>query len=169
MTRFYNFRTDSGYRTNQADYVNYRDPSGDLVYGNHYTYDGSGRLASIADSGTFKERASYVYDKQGQLTKAKVDGKTYSYVYDTAGNIRSKTENGTAHTYTYGDASWLDLLTAYDGHAITYDAIGNPLTYHDGKTFTWTQGRRLAAIGSGISYEYDMAGVRSSKTVDGTQ
>ena len=38
--------------------------------------------------------------------------------------------------YTYGDANWKDKLTAYDGKPITYDAIGNPLTY-DGYTFTW--------------------------------
>jgi hypothetical protein len=37
--------------------------------------------------------------------------------------------------YTYGDSSWGDLLAAYDGKAITYDGIGNPLTY-DGWTFT---------------------------------
>ena len=38
--------------------------------------------------------------------------------YDSYGNITSK--NGKA--YTYGDSVWKDLLTAYDGQAITYDA-----------------------------------------------
>ena len=28
--------------------------------------------------------------------------------------------------YTYAEASWKDLLTGYDGTAITYDGIGNP-------------------------------------------
>ncbi|MFQ9053570.1 MAG: hypothetical protein ACLR5H_10870 [Oscillospiraceae bacterium] len=29
-------------------------------------------------------------------------------------------------TYTYGNADWPDLLTAFNGKSITYDAIGNP-------------------------------------------
>ena len=37
-------------------------------------------------------------------------------------------------TYTYGNADWPDLLTAFNGKSITYDAIGNPL--NDG---TWWQ------------------------------
>ena len=36
-------------------------------------------------------------------------------------------------TYTYGAANWRDKLTAVNGNAIAYDAIGNPLS--DG---TWT-------------------------------
>ena len=80
-------------------------------------------------------------------------------------------KNGeTYHTYTYADTGWSDLLTAFDGGAITYDNIGNPLTYHDGKTFTWTAGRRLASATDGetvITYAYDGDGNRISKTVNG--
>jgi len=36
------------------------------------------------------------------------------------------------HTYTYGNAAWTDELTSYDGSAITYDTIGNPLSYYNG-------------------------------------
>ena len=67
---------------------------------------------------------------------------------------------------------WRDLLTAYVGQEISYDGCGNPVSYYDGSTFTWTQGRRLAGYANGdtdISYAYDMAGVRSSKTVNGTE
>ena len=52
----------------------------------------------------------------------------------------------------------------------TYDAIGNPLTYLDGMSFTWTRGRRLATFNWGstsASYEYDDSGIRTKKTVDG--
>ena len=80
-------------------------------------------------------------------------------------------KNGeTYHTYTYADTGWSDLLTAFDGGAITYDNIGNPLTYHDGKTFTWTAGRRLASATDGetvITYAYDGDGNRIRKTVNG--
>ena len=76
------------------------------------------------------------------------------------------------HTYSYDDADWADLLTAYDGHSLTYDAIGNPLTYYNGSsyTMTWAKGRQLASASRGsssASYAYDMDGIRTSKTVNG--
>ncbi len=66
-----------------------------------------------------------------------------SYTYDGAGNLLTANKAGTSHSYTYGNSNWRDLLTAYDGTAITYDAIGNPLSYR-GWTFTWQNGRELA-------------------------
>ncbi len=83
----------------------------------------------------------------------------------------SQDKNGeTYHTYGYTNVGWSDLLTSFDGGTITYDAIGNPLTYYDGKTFTWTVGRKLSTVTDGDSnytYAYDGDGNRISKTVDG--
>ena len=83
----------------------------------------------------------------------------------------SQNKNGeTYHTYGYTNAGWSDLLTSFDGGTITYDTIGNPLTYHDGKVFTWTAGRKLSTVTDGDSnytYAYDGDGNRISKTVDG--
>ena len=63
----------------------------------------------------------------------------------------------------------------YEGQSQTSDlpASGNPITYYNGKdyTFTWTKGRQLASAtvdGKQVSYTYDMSGVRTSKTVNGT-
>ena len=172
MTKAYNFGTSSGYRTALPNFVNYRDPDGNLIYGDYCVYDGNGRIVSIADSGnTSSVRATYGYDEQGQLTSAAVGGTRYTYTYDTAGNIQSKKVGSTKTNYTYGNSAWRDLLTAYGGNTITYSG-GNPTKYYDGSTFTWTQGRRLATakVGStNISYTYDMAGVRSSKTVGSTK
>ena len=88
------------------------------------------------------------------------------------GNILSKVEtvNGTSttHTYQYGNSQWRDLLTSYDGDAITYDAGGNPLTYRDGITFTWQNGRQLASYEDDayrITYDYNDSGIRVKKTV----
>ena len=70
----------------------------------------------------------------------------------------------------YTDTGWKDLLTSFNGQTITYDEIGNPLTYRDGCTFTWQHGRRLANVTKGtdsISYTYDPNGIRTSKTVNG--
>ena len=138
----------------------------------NYEYDSNGRLVKILDSGSSTTtRATYGYDQQGQLTSATVGGTSYTYTYDTAGNIQSKKVGSTTTNYTYGNSAWRDLLTAYNGGSITYSG-GNPTKYYDGSTFTWTQGRRLATAkvdGTNISYTYDMAGVRSSKTVGSTK
>ncbi len=72
--------------------------------------------------------------------------------------------------YTYGNTVWKDLLTAYDGTAITYDTIGNPLSYRDGMTFAWQNGRELASFtqnGQTATYTYNDNGIRTSKTVNG--
>ena len=173
MTKAYNYcyNEDGGYRAALPNYVNYRDSSGNLIYGDNCHYDSNGRLVKILDSGSSTTtRAIYGYDQQGQLTSATVGGTSYTYTYDTAGNIQSKKVGSTTTNYTYGNGAWRDLLTAYNGGSITYSG-GNPTKYYDGSTFTWTQGRRLATakVGStNISYTYDMAGVRSSKTVGST-
>ena len=70
--------------------------------------------------------------------------------------------------YTYGDANWKDKLTNFNGKAITYDAIGNPLTY-DGYSYSWEWGRQLASMtgnGNTISYKYNDSGIRTQKTVN---
>ena len=173
MTKAYNYcyNEDGGYRASLPDYVNYRDSSSNLIYGDNCYYDSNGRLVKILDSGSSTTtRATYGYDQQGQLTSATVGGTRYTYTYDTAGNIQSKKVGSTTTNYTYGNSAWRDLLTAYNGGSITYSG-GNPTKYYDGSTFTWMQGRRLATakVGStNISYAYDMAGVRSSKTVGST-
>ena len=174
MTKAYNYcyNEDGGYRASLPNYVNYRDSSSNLIYGDNCHYDSNGRLVKILDSGSSTTtRAIYGYDQQGQLTSATVGGTSYTYTYDTAGNIQSKKVGSTTtNYYTYGNSAWRDLLTAYGGNTITYSG-GNPTKYYDGSTFTWTQGRRLATakVGStNISYAYDMAGVRSSKTVGST-
>ena len=61
------------------------------------------------------------------------------------------------------------MLTAFDGHAITYDGSGNPLSYYNGKSYTmsWRNGRQLASVvvsGKTYSYEYDVNGLRTRKT-----
>ena len=132
-----------------------------------YTYDSNGRIASESHGST----NTYGYDGQGQLTSAKVNGTQYSYTYDTAGNITGKTIGSTSYNYEYNNPKWLDQLTGYNGGTITYDNCGNPLTYYDGSSFTWTQGRRLSGYTKGstsIEFAYNMAGVRSSKTVGNT-
>ena len=145
-----------------------------------YSYDALKNIKSIVENGktttfTYNELNELVREDNGTLNK------TITYEYDAGGNILSKKEyaytTGTLGTadktinYSYGDANWKDKLTAYDGKAITYDEIGNPLTY-DGYTYTWEGGRRLKAIAGNnknISYKYNDNGIRTEKTVNGVK
>ena len=92
--------------------------------------------------------------------------KTYPYTTGTLGTPTSTV------TYSYEDEEWGDLLTKYNGQTITYDNIGNPLTWRDGMAMTWMDGRRLSSLqtnGKNIQYTYDADGLRVTKTVDGTK
>ena len=141
--------------------------SGGQRYG--YTYDSMGNIATFSAPG--KGTVTYTYDNQGQLLKAAGDT-TYTYTYDGAGNILTASDGTATHSYTYGDTNWKDLLTAFDGNSISYDAIGNPTSYFNGTrwNFTWVNGRSLATASDGtnsLSFAYDAGGLRTSKTVNG--
>ena len=142
-----------------------------------YTYDANGNIASV----TYGSNTTiYEYDALNELVweKNAAASKAWEYSYDLGGNILSKKEydyqNGVVGstplstiTYTYGDASWPDLLTAYNGSPITYDGIGNPTSYR-GWSFTWQGGRQLAAASDGatsLSFQYNESGLRTEKTV----
>ncbi len=135
-----------------------------------YTYDQFGNITSVSQNGAVVE--SYEYDGLNQLTKVTNGANVTEYAYDAGGNLTSVKLNGEVQdTYGYTDAGWKDLLTSFNGQAITYDEIGNPLAYRDGYQFTWQNGRRLATVSHGsdsISYTYDPDGIRTSKTVNGT-
>ena len=145
-----------------------------------YEYDAIGNVSKVSQGSTVV--AEYQYDKLNQLISEKLPQQDlkYTYTYDTSGNIRTvettntKTNKTTTDTYEYTDSDWKDLLTSYNGTAITYDAVGNPLSYNNGTAwkFTWENAHDLTTAkgnGKSISYHYDMDGVRDSKTVDGVK
>ena len=147
-----------------------------------YGYDDNGNIASATLNGKW---TGYTYDALGQLvqvndhsdTRSGENGTTWKYTYDLGGNILKKERFAYADTtnpletvtYTYGDANWRDKLTAVNGNAIAYDAIGNPL--NDGTwTYTWQNGRQLQKMQkSGVTAEfvYNADGLRVQKTVNG--
>ena len=147
-----------------------------------YGYDDNGNIASTTLNGKW---TGYTYDELGQLiqvndhsdTRSGENGTTWKYTYDLGGNILKKERfayNDTTNpletvTYTYGDANWRDKLTAVNGNAIAYDAIGNPL--NDGTwTYTWQNGRQLQKMQkSGVTAEfvYNADGLRVQKMVNG--
>ena len=167
---------DSTYTTTQVKSVT--NSYGGKTANFNYTYDANGNILSVSGDQT----VTYEYDDLGQLVweKNAAAGKAWNYTYDNGGNILSRTEyacsgngtvsgSGTTTSYTYGDAEWGDLLTAYNGEEITYDGIGNPLSYR-GWTMNWQGGRQLASMAKGsdtLNFVYNESGLRTSKTVNG--
>jgi len=131
-----------------------------------YNYDVMGNITRVYNNTELTE--SYTYDNLGQMTLATVNGTPYQYTYDTHGNILTANKNGSSNTYTYGNSVWKDQLTAYNGQTITYDAVGNPLSYRDNMSFSWQNGHQLASATKGsttTTYTYNADGGRNTKTV----
>ena len=143
-----------------------------------YTYDAVGNILSIND-GTYT--VSYVYDGLNQLVRENDQRADTTTVYTyTNGNITGKKvykytlgnvgEEIKSTSYGYSNSEWRDLLTSFNGQAVTYDEIGNPLTFGS-KTFEWC-GRQLERITDGDNtyvYAYNTDGDRVSKTVNGVK
>ena len=156
----------------------------DSVLSYDYSYDNNGNITEIKQN--VKLINKYTYDSLNEL-KEEYDyvNKFYiNYSYDGAGNLQNKYEQaldpnygyptGTQHgnTYEYTDTSWKDKLTKVNGSNISYDANGNPLTYRDGMTFEWENGRILKKISTSdksVQMSYDSNGMRTQKTVDGVK
>ena len=141
-----------------------------------YKYDAHSNITDVTKDGVLQYH--YGYDMMNQLVSVddKLNGKVYNYTYDAGGNLISETvtdSNGTtSNAYEYNNSNWGDVLTSYNGQNITYDEIGNPLTYRDGMSMTWKNGRQLATLTNGdtsISYGYDSGSVRTTKTVNGVK
>ena len=103
----------------------------------------------------------YTYDRGGNI----LNKKRYAYTTGTVGDVLQTI------TYTYGDSNWKDKMTKYGSTAITYDVIGNPVTYGSW-TYTWEKGRQLKKMehtnGTIVEFAYNSEGLRVSKTVTNT-
>ncbi|MBM7868536.1 RHS repeat-associated protein [Clostridium pascui] len=148
-----------------------------------YSYDDNGNIEVISYIKAMFEATKiyYTYNELNELIREdnEVLNKTIKYSYDVGGNLSKKEEFAytrevpqtptKTYEYKYEDTNWKDKLTSFNGKSITYDAIGNPLTY-DGYTYTWEQGRQLKSMtkeGSSISFKYNDSGIRTEKTADG--
>ena len=155
--------------------INYQAEAPEFTVNFDLTYDNNGNITSVAYGLYYY---SYEYDRANQLTRENnsMAGKTWVWVYDDAGNILRREEY--AYTtgalgsiqdtiyYTYGNTNWGDLLTAYDGEDLYYDAVGNLV--RDGEwDYTWEHGRELTSMlhGSyGWYFTYDVNGLRTQRT-----
>ena len=159
----------------------------------NYDYDNLGNIIEITDENN-DTVGRYMYDRLNQLVYEEVCDagavvETRWYKYDTYGNIREVqhyaysgfnslselSQYGTLlSTELYGypstDSSFRDQLTSYNGVTITYDGVGNPLTYNNGTSYTmsWVEGRQLASVTTGgvqYNYNYNGDGIRTSKVI----
>ena len=134
-----------------------------------YTYYTNGNVKSIYTGSPTdgKLLAKYGYDAKNRLVSESSGNETTTYAYDAKGNVTERkviyndgvTPDRT-DVYEYSG----DKLVSYNGNAVTYDSIGNPLSYI-GKTFTW-EGRRLKSVtsrGSTLDFAYNYEGMRTKK------
>lgn len=154
------------------------------IYNMDYIYDTAGNLTKIKNDGEIVNK--YSYDPHGRLLEENdyANNKCYIYKYDSVGNVCDKIEclldsagnkiltSKQVTKYEYNNEKWSNQLTAVDGESkrdeITYDDVGNPINFIDGKKLTWTRGRLLEKINydttSGVTYKYNQDGYRIYKS-----
>lgn len=174
-TRISKVQTNGSYQLSTADNANAQ-----------YTYEPDGKLKSViypklSDSSVLS--SDYTYDAIGHLLK--VTNKknatalsTYQYGYDANGNITSVTDATGITNYQYDKLDRLIKVNRPSGLTIvyTYDARGNrkTLTEDDSliehtreQTYTFNVWDQLKSITEGnvtVDFEYEMQGLRLSKT-----
>ena len=174
LTSTYSY-VDGGFGTNSTTPLVKKITQNGISF--EYEYDTRGNIVSEKRGNL---TTTYAYDALGQLIRVNDphENATWVYNYDRGGNITSKVRyaytTGTVGTavetipYAYGDANWKDKLTAYNGTAITHDAIGNPL--NDGSwTYEWQAGRQLKKMsrdGQSLTFKYDHNGMRIQKVLE---
>ena len=149
-----------------------------------YKYDEAGNIVTLSHKdGETTKVIYYQYDSLNQLIREnnQVLDKTICYTYDLGGNLTMRSEYAyttgslsgktavAEYPYTYRSAGWKDQLVSYNSQAITYDDMGNPLSWK-GKGLTWEKGRRLSKISNAdgstlAAFGYDSEGNRVRKTV----
>lgn len=146
-----------------------------------YSYDLLGNISQISFlQNNATSLTKYRYDKYSRLIREDNEllNKTYVYSYDSDGNIIEKKEyyycssrllaNNFIKTYSYSyDSNYPTRLVSFDNQTITYDNLGNPLTYR-GAVLTWNRGTLLSSYtkdGVSININYDGFGLLKSKMV----
>ena len=146
-----------------------------------YEYDSRGNITQITIHSTtsYDEKIiKYTYDTANQLIREdnELTNRAWIMTYDDAGNMTRREEylyvNGelgrllSTQTFTYGKNGWGDVLTGINGTTVASDAIGN-ITNDGTWTFTWKNGRQLAAMENDSErwdFSYDASGMRTQRS-----
>jgi RHS repeat-associated protein len=159
-------------------------PIADFNYGYDYDWATStnsmlGQRTSIAFSGSpaaqqYLGMTKYRYDAAYQLTGTDyADGNTFRWTYDPIGNRTAAQWNANVTPYTYepnvSGGNSPRLKNSGSGADYTYDPNGNVATGPTGVgALTWDVNDRVVSQGGLVSYAYDYAGRRTSRTQSST-
>ncbi|MCI8588311.1 MAG: RHS repeat protein, partial [Bacilli bacterium] len=100
-----------------------------------YQYDPLNNITHVYYNDELQKQ--YYYDEYNELIKEEDYQKNekIEYIYDNSGNLLTKITKNLetdviidSDTYEYSNNKWEDQLTKFNNQAITYDAIGNPLS-----------------------------------------
>lgn len=177
-TRISKVQTNGSYQLNTADNANAQ-----------YSYEPDGKLKTVTypklADGSYLT-SDYNYDGIGRLLKVSNKKGTsilseYSYGYDANGNITSVTDATGTTSYEYDKLDRLIQVKRPSGETITYayDARGNRKTLKGDsliedaqeQTYTFNVWDQLKTVSKGnvtTEFEYEMQGLRLSKTTTTT-
>ena len=157
---------DSANQLISEDYKDTNQPTNG--YTHTWEYDNAGNILN---------RTEYAYTSESLGNTTEI--RTVEYAYPDVTENTNATENPEESEGEDGTGApeeekevWRDKLSAYDGKAIVYDAIGNPLSIgvtenSSGRQFTWEHGRQLKRLQEGTTtwtYEYNADGMRTKRT-----
>ena len=123
-----------------------------------FGYDAAGNLTEITDNQGLKTRIAYDLLNR-EIRRIERDGGVQRTVYDRNGQVvrlirpneyDPETDSGDGFQFTYDAQGRVLTVLSPDGHVLqsnTYDADGRLL-------------QRLDGVGSGVKYEYDLAGAQ---------
>ena len=189
ITNSYTYLTNGENQTGRVGSVSYAkttaEGSSNILPTLSYAYDANGNITHVYENGV--QKIKYYYDGLNRLIREDNEylDKTETFNYYRNGDIAGRAEyeltsaesvynDGIfvkADYYNYDDSRFPNGITKFNNDTITYDANGNPLTYR-GYTMNWEKGRQLESMTDGtntLSFKYDSSGIRTSKTVNGTQ
>lgn len=162
----YEYVSNGNRTTNLVKLIN---NNGDIY---EYIYDKSGNIVNIFHNGVMENK--YYYDECNQLAEETYRLNGYNRRItnngDNHGNILVKRHYRSDYSlideeiFEFNNPNWEDQLTKHSELEYIYDEIGNPIRIGN-TTLSWINGRQLKTYGNN-SYNYDINGIRISKTVD---
>ena len=133
-----------------------------------FIYDKNGNITQFTDLAGGPRNKTFGYDALNRLTSATAASLwgTETYTYDPLNNIRSRVSGSQTTTYTYDSQNRLSGLTGAGAASFGYDTRGN-VTSKGGVTLNFDQKNQLLGLPGQVTYAYDAAGRRVSKTPAG--
>ena len=124
---------------------------------------GEGDQSETAVNG---QKIVYTYGSSGDIIK-----REYYDVQASLGSIFTRQTVVRTDSFGYTNSNWKNQCDSTNingvSSALSYDAIGNPLTYRDGMQMTWQNGRQLKKLtapnGKMLRFSYDINGQRQAK------